>query len=246
MIARYLLKTPVSNHCHLNWRLDNLSDSPSHDGGNESETTTNFEKLGSICKTLWSRIISNLVVRCCNETEEDDQSEEDNDEGQVGSEGAQQKDEADKGHDDGVMSLGGIPRLAKSTFCAIGADESVGRIAGVCLIDPMAPIDDEHDEREGVAQDEFGDAGNVHGNAAHEIPGAASSDQRSRIGALELEETPHCCLEGDQEADDAEQSRITWICWSAYGPELACSIHVPNRLARSPFALSGWKKSLSY
>ena len=179
MIARYLSETAVSNHCHLNWRLDNLSDSPSHDRGYESETATNFEKLGSICKTLWSRIISNLVVCGCYEAKEDYQSEEDNDEGQVGSERAQQKDEADKGHDDGVMSLGGIPRLAKSALCTIGADESVGRIAGVCLIDPVAPIDDEDDEREGVAQDEFGNAGNVHGNAAHEIPRAAGSDQRS-------------------------------------------------------------------
>ena len=190
-------------------RLDGLSNSPSHDRSNESEATTNLQKFGRICQTLWRGIVSDLIVGCCNEAEENDKGEEDDDKRHVGSERAQQKYETDKRHDNGVMSLCGIPRLAKSATYTIGADKSVGRIAGVCLVDPMAAIDDEDDEGECIPKNKLGNASNIHGDAAHEVPGAAGSDQGSRIGTFELEEAPHCCRERDQKPEDTEQSWIT-------------------------------------
>jgi hypothetical protein len=186
-----------------------MGDSPSHDCRHEPETTSDFEKLSGIFQTFWSWVISNLIIRCCKEAEQDDQSEEDDHEGQIGAERAQQENEADQGHDDRVVSLAGIPGSADGAVCTICADKRVGRIAGVCLVDPMAAIDDEDDEWEGIAQDKLGNAGNIHGDATHEIPRAADSDQGSRIGTFELEETPHCCLEGNQEAEDAEQGWVT-------------------------------------
>lgn len=169
----------VSKNGSLEYQLDSMGDSPSHDCRYEAETTADFEELCRISQTLGSWIISNLVIRRCNEAKEDDEREEDDDEGHIGAKRAQEENEADQGHDDGIVSLARIPGLANGTFCTISAHERMRWIASVCLIDPMAPINDEDDERERVSKDKLGNAGNIHGDAAHKVPRTADSDQRS-------------------------------------------------------------------
>ena len=57
----------------------------------------------------------------------------------------------------------------------IRSDDSIGRIRGICKNDPMGSIDNEGHEGERVTEDEFCDAGNVHGNSSKEIENWADS-----------------------------------------------------------------------
>ena len=107
------------------------------------------------------------------------------------------------------MSLAGIPRLASSPLWTKCVEDKVGRIASVRQDEPVATIDDEYGEGEGISQNKLGETGNIHGDAAHEIQGAADGHQGSQIRAFELEETPHGDLKWDKEAAETEQGWVS-------------------------------------
>jgi hypothetical protein len=181
---------------------------PSHDRRHDSETTSNFKKIPRKCHTRWTRVTAKPVVRYRNEAEEDDQSKEHDHEWHIGAESAQQENEADQGHDESVVSLAGIPGLASHAFWTKCVEDKVGWVAGVCQDEPVATVDDEYGEGEAIAQNKLGNAGDIHGDAAHKIQGAANGHQGSQIRAFELEETPHGDLKWDKEADETEQG---WV-----------------------------------
>jgi hypothetical protein len=188
--------------------LGSMGNSPSHDRRHDSETTSDFKKIPRKLQTLWSEVIGEPVVRYRNEAEEDDQSKEHDYEWHIGAESPQQEHEADQSHDESIVSLRSVPGLASNPLWTKCVEDKVGRVAGVRQDEPVATIDDEYGEGEGIAQDKLGKAGDIHGDAAHEIQGAADTDQGSQIRALELEETPHGDLKWDKEADETEQG---WV-----------------------------------
>jgi hypothetical protein len=184
MTARYLLNMVVSDYGPSNYPGGPPTVwvySPSHDRRHDSETTSDFKKVPRKLHTLWARVIAKPVVCYRNEAEEDDQSKEHDDEWHIGAESPQQENKADKGHDESVVSLAGIPRLAGHPLWTKCVEDEVGWIAGVCQDEPVATIDDEHGEGEGIAQNKLGKAGDVHGDAAHEIQGAADGHQGSQV-----------------------------------------------------------------
>ena len=158
--------------------------------------------------TLWTGVIAKPVVRYGNEAEEDDQGKEHDYEWHIGAESPQQENEADQGHDESVVSLAGIPRLASNPLLTKCVEDKVGWIAGVRQDEPVATIDDEDGEGEAISQNKLGKTGDIHGDAAHEIQGAADAHQRRQIRAFELEETPHGDLKWYKEADETEQGRV--------------------------------------
>jgi hypothetical protein len=188
--------------------LDSMNYSPSHDHRHDSETTGNFKEIPRKLHTLWAGVVAKPVVCYRNEAEEDDQSKEHDDEWHIGAESAQQENEADKGHDESVVSLAGIPRLASHPLWTKCVEDKVGWVAGVCQDEPVATIDDEYGEGEGIAQNKLGKAGDIHGDATHEIQGAADGHQGSQVRAFKLEETPHGDLKWNKEADETEQG---WV-----------------------------------
>jgi hypothetical protein len=209
MTARYLLNIMISDHSPSKFAvLGSMSYSPSHDRRHDSETTSDFKKIPRKLYTLWTGVIAKPVVGYRNEAEEDDQSKEHDYEWYIGAESSQQENEADQGHDESVVALGGIPWLARNPFWSKCLEDKVGWIAGVRQDEPMATIDDEYGEGEGISQNKLGKTGDIHGDAAHEIQRAADAHQRGQIRAFELEETPHGDLKWDKEADETEQG---WV-----------------------------------
>ena len=150
-----------------------------------------------------------MVVGSSEKAEEKDQGEEDDDERDVGAEGTEHEDERDKRHDYIVVGLTRIPRPAGRTIRAVCGDEGVGWVVGIGCVDPVRAVDDEDDEGESVAKDELADTGNVHGDAAEEVEGAADGHEGCRVGSLELEKTEHGRGERDEETEDAEQGWVT-------------------------------------
>jgi len=185
-----------------------MSYSPSHDRRYDSETTSDFKKIPRKLHTFRGGVITKPVVCYCNEAEENDQSKEHDHEWHIGAESPQQENEADQGHDESVVSLAGIPGLASHPFWTKCVEDKMGWVAGVRQDEPVAAIDDEYGEGEAIAQNKLGNAGDIHGDAAHKIQGAANGHQGSQIRAFELEETPHGDLKWDKEADETEQG---WV-----------------------------------
>jgi hypothetical protein len=183
--------------------------SPSHYRRHDSETTGDFKKICRKCYARWTGVTTKPVVCYRNEAEEDDQSKEHDHEWHIGAESPQQENEADQGHDKSVVSLGGIPGLARSPFWTKRVEDKVGWVAGVRQDEPVATIDDEYGEGEAIAQNKLGKTGDIHGDAAHEIQGAADAHQGSQIRAFELKKTPHGDLKWDKEADETEQGWVS-------------------------------------
>ncbi len=150
-----------------------------------------------------------MVVGSSDEAEKEDESKEDEDERHIGAERAQEEDEADHGHDNGIVALAGVVRLASRAIGAVCSHESVSRVSSVSQVDPMAPIDDEDDKWKCVAKDEFCDTGDVHGNATQEVIRATDADCRGRVGAFELEKTEHRRGIRNKETENTKEGGIT-------------------------------------
>lgn len=83
-------------------------------------------------------------------------------------------------------------------------------IVEVSIVDPVHAEDYEDGKGEGVAQHEFADAGDDHGDAAEHVEGSADGDEGRGGGALEGEQREDGGGEGDEEAEEPEEGGISW------------------------------------
>ena len=154
---------------------------PSHNRCDHSKTTTNLQEFRSIGQSFRCWVVADLIVGSSDEAEKENEGEENEHERQVGAEGAQEENEADHAHDNGIVSLARVVRFACRAINTVRSYEGVRRVSSVSQVDPMAAIDDEDDERESVAKDEFGDTSDVHGNTAQEVIRTTDTDGRCGV-----------------------------------------------------------------
>ena len=81
-----------------------------------------------------------------------------------------------------------LTKQAGEWFNGIRIDDTMARIRDVCKNDPMGSVGNEGHEGERVPEDEFCDAGNVHGDSAEEIETWADTIHGAGTASFELQE----------------------------------------------------------
>lgn len=161
-------------------------------------------------------IVSQLIIPGCEKTKHEYQGEEHNYERDVSAQTSAEEHETNERHDDGVVSLSGIILLAQSTGHrdpvdgrGVGGGYAVQRIVEKSEVDPVHAEDYEDGEGEAVAEYEFADSGDGHGDTAEHVEGSADGDEGGGGGALEGEEREDGGGEGDEEAEEAEEGGVS-------------------------------------
>jgi len=154
-------------------------------------------------------------------------------------------------HGDVVEALGGV--VGCSEGAARGGEGGRCRVQRVLVVGetaPVAAVDDEDGEGEGVAENELGDSGDVHGDGAEEVVVAVKATYRGDWrGSLKATQAEDGRGVWDQEAEEAEEG---WVgCGMSVGTLCrdGARLHqdLPNVFDKPPLAGPvGWKKRRSY
>ncbi len=91
----------------------------------------------------------------------------------------------------------------------IRTDDLIARIRGVCKNDPMGSVGNEGYEGERVPEDEFCDAGNVHGDSTEEIETWADRVHGFSTASFELQERQNDAGEGNHETEDTQEGWVS-------------------------------------
>ncbi len=164
--------------------------------------------MSSMCYTLDSSVVTKLVISCRNEAKEQHKSDKQNNEWDISTNGAAQEHEWNDCHNEVVIPLSRVEVLTKQAI-GIRTDDSISRIRGVCKNDPMGSVDNEGHEGERVPEDEFCDAGNVHGDSTEEIETCADRVHGFSTASFELQEWQDDGGEGDYEPEDTQERRVS-------------------------------------
>ncbi|QSZ28527.1 hypothetical protein DSL72_003025 [Monilinia vaccinii-corymbosi] len=157
------------------------------------------------------------IVAGGQKAKEEDQGQEEDDGRHVGAHARAQEDEADDGHDHGVIALAGIVCGAQGAGDrhaveggGVGAGDVVEGIVEEAEVGHVHAEDDEGGKGERVAEDELADAGDDHGDAAVHVEGARGGEEGLGRGTLEVEEREDGAAEGDEEAEESEEGWVPW------------------------------------